>query len=317
MYDCKKLKAYQLYLKRPYWELREATALVRGVTEFGMKIRLSKELAKAYDTESYSVLMHDNPIAIDEELLSIFVTAIQEKVILANIINQPNSFECDEGFPLQNYTYLIEPYEFLAYAVTEGILLPKELQIASGLHHAQKPTYAKKNGWINEAKREAFAQICWYKNPNDNCSELTRKILNFNKSIYGKRVIIQKKLKQESQETWRLSQLKEFEFLYDSEKRTWDIANSVKPPSPSMVPAIPGLVQKYDNIVAIDFRHLKVVLNTIADLLLLKNPVQSPQELLSHPLIGMYTIDGGVSVEKVVKFILRNQLEILQLIKPH
>src|ERR1700733_14612595 len=123
MHDSEKIKTYQVYLERPYWELQEATSLVRGVTEFGLKVPLHKQMAKAYGIKSYNFgpMQNDQMIAVDEEFLSTIVATIQKKVLLANIINHPQHFEFDKGFVLQKHTYLIEPYEFLAYMVTEGI----------------------------------------------------------------------------------------------------------------------------------------------------------------------------------------------------
>lgn len=106
---------------------------------------------------------------------------------------------------------------------------------------------------------------------------------------------------------------REFEFVNGNGENTPKNRGRIKNirRSDDLLPTIPGVMINKDNHVAFDFMNLKVVLETIADYLYFCNLCKTPEELLSYPLIQMYSQEGGNSLTKIIEFSLKETLQSL------
>jgi len=284
LYLDKKVESYKAYLQYPYWALPEVMALLRGYTEFSLFFNLHPSLWVLFGRESYGL------IAVPEMDKDYGNTPCYEEMWSAIEKNKI----C--GFPIQmqgcgfgskvNTTYILSPSDVIAYSVTTGILLPKELQIAAGVYQIHTVNKSISQPEEKEIKREAVALAFWHKYPCFNVSEICRRVS-------------------------RLKKFPGFDFINDSENRARKVVTNLKPHNGEAHLYVPGVIEKYDEIVAFDFQRLKIVVNTIADLLMLANSQITEQEILQHPLISSYIGEGGKEVEKIVEFSLREIFKIL------
>jgi hypothetical protein len=322
----KKLEQYKTVLKRDYWELHEAAYFLSGSLDLGLRYSLDEETAQFLKTESFGLAPSFGE-ALDEDAYTQIVekiyTAIQKEKIRAR------SFKLDKGIwrnscltkkhsYLAKHTYFLPPDDAIAIAVTEGIQLPFELQIASNLYQTKKPTKAKKGGWKNETRREALAQIYWYENPQGTIQGSVKnafllKMLSRKEKVRCKTVTTKQMTKIDRRNFDTYEREREFEFVNGNGENTPKNRGRIKNirPSNDLLPTIPGVMIKKENHVAFDFMNLKVVLETIADYLCFYSLSTTPEELLSHPLIQMYSQEGGTPLSKITEFSLKETLQSL------
>ena len=252
----------------------------------------------------------------------IYTTIQREKI-------RVRSFKLDKGIwrtsclakthpYLIKHTYFLHPDDAIAIAITEGIQLPFELQIASNLYQTKKPTKAKKGGWKNETKREALAQVYWYENPQGTIQGSSRKafwlkMLSKDEKALCKTVTSKQMTKMDRRNFETYERERGFEFVNGSVENTPKNRGRIKSiqRSNDLLPTIPGVMIKKENHVAFDFMNLKVVLETVADYLCFCDPCTTPEELLSHPLIQMYSQEGGIALSKIIEFSLQETLQSL------
>ncbi|MBA3815854.1 MAG: hypothetical protein H0X29_04910 [Parachlamydiaceae bacterium] len=314
-----KVEQYKTALKRTYWELHEAAHFLFGNTEFALRCNLDPNSAEFFHTANFGLIPcsweASNQDAYDQILEKIY-TAIQNEEIwvysyrFCKAISIEGSFAKKHPY-LNKHTYFLHPDDALAIAITEGIQLPFELQIASSLYQTKKPTEAKKGGWKNETKREALAQIYWYENPGGSIQEFVRQAYQLkaeSQKKYGSCTIT----RSVGGILYKSTKKGKFEFINgngeNTPKNRGRIVKNIKC-SNELIPPIPGIIVRKDEYVAFDFKNLKVVLETIKDHLCFKNPAITSEELLSYPLIQIYFQAGGAPLNKIIEFSLRHTLE--------
>ncbi len=310
-----KIEQYKIALKRDYWELHETAYFLSGSLDLGLRYGLDEETAQFLKTESFGLAPSFGE-ASDEAAYTLIVekiyTAIQKEKI------RVRSFKLDKGLwrnsclakkhpYLIKHTYFLHPSDAIAIAVTEGIELPFELQIASNLYQTKKPTKAKKGGWKNETRREALAQVYWYENPQGTIQGsvknafllkmLSQKARDRCKTVTTKQMT---KIDRRNFETYERE--REFEFVNGNGENTPKNRGRIKSiqRSNDLLPSIPGIMIKKEGHVAFDFMNLKVVLETVADYLCFCDRCTIPEELLNHPLIQMYSHEGGISLNRLL-----------------
>lgn len=314
-----KVEQYKIALKRSYWELHEAAHFFFGNTEFAMRCNLDPNSAEFFNTANFGLVPRSweasNRDAYDQILEKLY-TAIQNEEIWVYSYRfcKGISIECSftKKYPyLNKHTYFLHPDDAIAVAITEGIQLPFELQIATGLYQTKKPSKAKKGGWKNETRREALAQVYWYENPGGSIQEFVRSAYQLkaeSRKKYGSYTIT----RSVGGVLYKSSKKGKFEFINgngeNTPKNRGRIVKNIRC-SNELISPIPGIMVKKEEYAAFDFKNLKVVLETIKDYLCFKNPAITSEELLSYPLIQMYSQAGGAPLNKIIEFSLKQILE--------
>lgn len=211
------------------------------------------------------------------------------KKIYAYGNKQANNFPC-----LKNHTYFLLPYEAIYIAVSLGIFLPIELQIASNIYQIQILTsQSLSKRQRNEVKRDAVSQAYWWSFPNENISTICRKID-------------------------RLKTQTDFDFLHssnyerkkDTNMRPRASIQKMKPDVSSEIKWIPEVIQKNECTVYIDFQRLKLVFHVMLKMMLIKKPLLQLEEFLVHPLISLYSCVDN-QAQKLVSLCARDTLNDL------
>ncbi len=177
----------------------------------------------------------------------------------------------------------------LAIAATEGVVFPREIQIASGVY--QDPRTEKDSltcGIVNTLRRSVVSQLFWYHNPRMNISQICREISRVRDAAPP--------------------ELKNYlSFLNDSKMRSRVDVKKTTPVSDSSLPVIPGVMREEKGAVLLNFPQLKVVLSTLAYLLSIRK-VKTSLELIHHPLVAMYNRNNSRTIDYIIKFCLQNYI---------
>lgn len=290
-----KIEEYKTLLRKPFWELREAVFILNGETDFMMEYKLDPTISKALGLESFGLLpendfechkvKHKKPYGFN--FYMVLVKKIENDEIFAYALKL---FGIKYSLQPNRHTYLIYPHEVIAVAVTEGFILPKELQIATNLYQIDQYSKSFSEPIKKQIRRQAITQAFWHKYPQETISGICRRI---------------NRLKEYKREE------KSFEFLNDSKNRNRKIVKDLKPPSTGITLCIPGSIKRQDNYTAFDFQRVKIIIETIAKLLFLANKNLTDQELRNHPLITCYVLEAGYQAERIINFSLSNTLEAI------
>jgi hypothetical protein len=270
-----KIDLYKVFLRERYWEIREAVYLLNGCTAFECFYNLEPTIERIIERKCFSVIPEDSFLdktseQIQNDNFEYTLQKLYKFIKNDRVTNLPIQLRCMEYLApkscpfLRNHTYFLSSDDILAIAVTEGIALPLELQIASGLRQVSNSSPLSISD-TKEIQRQAVAQMFWYKYPKESICGICSRM----ESLRG---------------------AGRFKFLHDSQQsqtRARVLAKSIKPINANELPHIPHIIDRQEESVVFDFAKLKIALSALADLVLIDH-VESPFELLSHPLIALY-----------------------------
>ncbi len=281
----RKVQTYEKLLKKPYWHLFEIAEYVSDVTSLDIFELLPPMLQGAFQLKRLPIGSHAafheegrQDVCIDnyDRILRIIYNSIQKDKIEAypvtiSFMGRGSSIENE--FPhLKNLTYLVRPLETLCLLVTEGIILPRELQSAVKISQISDVKVITK-GSMNSLKRDAVSQVIRFENPEDNLKrhrerlKKLKEVLKIDHSI-GKFLQHQKEKSKDSISFWK----KNFNdlslalhFLHtDTGNRAATAFSNTEPVTDGSLPHIPSVMQQQDgNRIAFDFQRMSAALVTV------------------------------------------------------
>lgn len=329
----RKVETYEKLLKKPYWHLFEVAEYVSDVTSLDIFEFLPPMLQEAFQLKRLPIGSHAafheegrQDVCIDnyDRILRIIYNSIQKDKIEAypvTITFMGRGSSIENEFPhLKNLTYLVRPLEALYLLITEGIILPKELQSVLQISQISNAGVFTK-GSLNNLKRDAVSQVIRFENPEDNLKrhrerlKKLREMLKINRSI--ERFFEQQKVTSKNYESFWKQDFSDLSlalhFLHtDTGNRPATAFSNTKPDAEGALPHIPFVMQEQEeHRMAFDFQKMKEALKIVSALLLFKYENLTSKDLLHHPLIQMYGSAGGDSVTEITKFILKDILKTL------
>jgi hypothetical protein len=238
-----KIKKYKEYLKYPYWTFSEAILLLSSVTDFDLICNLRPTMRAMFGRNHFglSSVGLGKGVKISSHLKKAILKVIRENKISILALKMVG-VECPP-FP-DGIMYFFDPYELITLLVTEGFELPQELQKAAGIYQKKGLNRPLSEPSKKKIKRQAVALAYWHKYPKFTTSEISRRFE-------------------------RLKKYDEFLFINDSENRNREVIKQLKPEKEKANLALLGIFEEHNGIVAFDFQRLKIVVNTIANLLIL------------------------------------------------
>lgn len=259
--DTSKIEEYKTLLKKPFWELYEAFFFFSGITDLKFRYRLDPSLVKFYGINSIGLWPNldfegDRDIFISKPFQELFKAIVGDEID-AHAIKLQHFSRSYKGY--DNDAYLVKPMEITFLAVSQGIILPIELQIAANLHQIPRRTRISKTE-EKRIKRLITAQVFWYKFPGENISQICQKI----DSVKKKRG---------------------FDFVHGSANRLRDVVKQARPHPKKGFSCISEVMDQKGEKFRFDFYYLKILL----DMMGLLYPKIKIKERLSHPLLKPYT----------------------------
>jgi hypothetical protein len=288
---------YKELLSESYWEIHEAAWILSGCEEFEGWYNLRPACTAIVKRNSFGLIPKGflNSLVPEEcyrkyglILMKLFEVSQKDgiEVIPFKLEYLERNWKDPKysKFP-KKHAYFLSSEDLIAIAVTEGILLPIELQIAFGAYQLRTTTPLSVPD-KRRIQRESIAKAFWFKYQDDTISGICRRIS-------------------------KLKKYKQFSFLHDSLNRTRVVVTKMRPRSVSEHLQPPGM--SFDGGgVAFDFAYLNVAVNIIADLLRASKEITSGSELMQHPLIRCWGSVGGSFVSQIVKFCLRGVIDDLE-----
>ena len=317
-----RVEKYKTWVQETYWEIHEAAALLSGSVEFWDWYNLLDPIAEA-TTKRKSIGLSSNEMFsaneewftrynVNKELIYDFVCQGKVEIVHAKIKYIMRGSERHPFF--KSHTCFVSAVNVIAFAVTEGVILPLELQIASGLYQSER-RYAWTEAMMKGLQRQAAAQVFWYKKPRESIEGICREMRTLRESF---RVFHRNSRTIKPEMVSRYKFLRKFDKKKDrvnlNFKRERDDIKHLRPVEGSLLPQqIPGIILEVGGHPVFDFQQLKVVVSTIADVLMMIGDVKSRTELLGHPLIRLYCHKEEPLFEKVVVFCMGDILENIEL----
>ncbi len=280
-----KIKKYKEYLKYPYWTFSEAILLLSSIIDFGAFCRIHPAMRPMFGRDRFGLFSCElgDHIEVNSLLKESILKVIREDKINAFPIRM-RGITCPP-FP-DGIMYFFDPYEIIAFVVTEGFQLPQELQKAANIYQMDNLDTPLTIPSKKQIKRQVLAMAFWHKYPKFTISEISRRFE-------------------------RLKKYREFRFINDSENRNRKVIKELKPPNSKAHLMLPGIFEKLNGKIMFDFQRLKIVVNTIADLLMLADRNTTPSDILSHELIHLYISAGGKQIKSIIEFSLQDTFEYL------
>jgi hypothetical protein len=284
-----KVEIYKKYLAYKHWTFSEAVALLSGFTEFSIYYNLHPEMRPMFGRDRFGLVPKDHTLKISEnvnkhgdadKMIDLLCRAIKKDDITAFSIKMIGC-ECVYS---DGVTYFFNPKEIIALVVTQGLKLPRELQVAAGVYQIDPQPFTEPTK--KQVKRQAVVQAFWHKYPYFSISEVCRRLE-------------------------KLKTFRGFEFINDSVNRNREVVKVSKPTISETYLPIPGVFEGRDGIFSFDFQRLNIIVNKIANLLMLGTNKITGKDLTNYPLINFYISIGGKEVESIVNFSLRATFEYL------
>lgn len=277
-----KIQKYRQLLSRPYWELREGIAFLCGCIDFGLSYNLESEISKAYGISDFSM----RPLNCNDKKFCGEFNSLLKLIFNAAKIDQIDAkaiklFKIEYSDPPENYTYLLKPYELIAFTVTQGIIIPSELQAALNLHQIEIKRSSLTKPLKKKVMRDAVAHALWYKHPEASISEINRKY-------------------------YSLRNYREYDFINDSKNRSRTVVAKFKPLSTNVLPTVPGTIEQRKGLPAFNFQKISIVLKTLVNLISLAKPHLIYEEILQHPLINCYQPLENQALAVIIDFCLKD-----------
>ncbi len=300
--DQEKVERYRLLLGGPFWEICEASYFLLGQIDFVGFYNLEPEIQLRVKRERIGLIPEEfleehTGTQFDLILKSLLQFALKDtsEVISEKLrfIRRSNPIHSI----LEQHSFFLRPEDVLAIALTEGFILPFELQEASSLYQLGKNFRKLTTPNINKLKRSAVIQFLLHKNPGMSNGAVCREMVKL-----------------------RIENPERFDFLRQHNKYGYRVNSGFKKErqdinlvskSISNIPLVRNLFEECDGKVLFDFQSLKEVLRVVCDLIQQGGKIQTKKDILSHQLINDYIQRGGESIRKIITFCLRDFIENL------
>jgi hypothetical protein len=183
-----KVEQYRAYLHEPYWEMHEAAYLLSGCVAFEGFYNIPPDQRIAIGRDQFGLMPEgalDSSVESFHKLkalnkghdafMSLLRIAIEEQGV--QILHHKVEFmswrmKMESHPSFNNHTTFLSPEDALAIAVTEGMILPHELQVASGLYQLPRQRLTKPMEKL--IKRLAVAQVYWHRSEKPSIEEVCR-----------------------------------------------------------------------------------------------------------------------------------------------
>lgn len=294
-----KIEVYETYLKLAYWTISEIQWLLCGQTKFSLYAVMHPWLVSIFGRTGYGLCPSlKNRQQVKQLEIKIFpfisnlLAAIENNEVEAQpfkMLEFPSYLSDRYGYTKNGVSYFLKPYELIGFIATNGFTLPQELEIATTTYlkkNRAKPLLPSTSGIKKQLQRQAVAQFYWYKYPKlKTIKKICDKINELKANTYYKK------------------------FLYESRNRAMKVVSDLKPLKTRLLPEV---IKKNDNLTTFDFQKVKIIIRTIANLLIEKSgnlEDLSEEKIIQHPLISSYISEG--CPKHIIEFALKESFVYL------